>query len=315
MKLFEFEKYFPNEEACKDKFRVMREQQGVICPKCGCKHHYWITSKQMFQCAKCRYRQSLKANTILHGSKLPFRYWFISMHLLTATKHTFSAAELQRQLGHNRYQPIWELCHKLRDVMGQRDAEYQLKGSIELDEGFFTVERPESEKNVPLKRGRGSQAKSKVLVMAESKSTESKKHTIKKKVGFIKMVVIPDLTSDTITVEVINNINSDAELVTDDSTSYTKLNKHVKSHKSQVIPKKEVGKVLPWVHLAITNAKSLLTDTYHGIKREYLQSYLNEFCYKFNRRYYGEDVFYRLLSICTCNQSDFEHRIYNKNAA
>ncbi|KAA6306342.1 hypothetical protein EZS27_042003, partial [termite gut metagenome] len=67
--------------------------------------------------------------------------------------------------------------------------------------------------------------------------------------------------------------------------------------------------------IAISNSKSLLRDTYHGIKSEFLQEYLNEFCYKFNRRYFGEDMFDRLLEIGTTYRTDFEHRIYNKNAA
>jgi hypothetical protein len=48
----------------------------------------------------------LRANTVMHKSKLPFRYWFIAMHLLTSTKKSFSAKELQRQLGHKRYHPV-----------------------------------------------------------------------------------------------------------------------------------------------------------------------------------------------------------------
>lgn len=120
----------------------------------------------MFKCKKCGYRQSLRANTVMHGSKLPFKYWFIAMHLLTATKHSFSALKLQRQLGHKRYQPVWEMIHKLRSIMGMRDGKYTLKGDIEIDEGFFTTEIPSEEKDEPLKRGAGSQAKTKVLVIA-----------------------------------------------------------------------------------------------------------------------------------------------------
>ncbi|RRD68753.1 IS1595 family transposase, partial [Tannerella forsythia] len=68
----------------------------------------------------------------------------------------------------NRYHPIWHMVHKLRQAMGRRDDEYVLAGRIELDEGYFSTETPEAEKDKPLKRGRGSQRKSKVLVMAES---------------------------------------------------------------------------------------------------------------------------------------------------
>jgi hypothetical protein len=90
-------------------------------------------------------------------------------------KKSFSALEQQRQFGHNRYEPVWLMLHKLRDVMGQRDKEYQLTDVIDLDEGFFSTVTIDSEKTEPLKRGRGSQKKSKVLVMVESIPVEGVK--------------------------------------------------------------------------------------------------------------------------------------------
>lgn len=80
-----------------------------------------------------------------HG-KLLFRYWTAAMFLLTGTKKSFSTEEIRRQLGHKRYQSVWEMVCKLRDVMGKRDGRYRLTGSMELDEGFFTVEFQEEEK-------------------------------------------------------------------------------------------------------------------------------------------------------------------------
>jgi hypothetical protein len=104
----------------------------------------------------------------MHGSRLPFRYRFVAIHLLTSTKKSFSASELQRRLEHNTYNPIWAMLHKLRQVMGMCDARYQLSEVVEPDEGFFTTEIDEEEKDKPLKRGRGSRKKTKVLVMAGS---------------------------------------------------------------------------------------------------------------------------------------------------
>lgn len=74
------------------------------------------------------------------------RYWFIAIHLLTSTKKSFSVAKFQRQLGHKRYDPIWQLLHKLRTVMGKRDELYSLSGVIELNEGFFSTEISDNEK-------------------------------------------------------------------------------------------------------------------------------------------------------------------------
>ena len=105
----------------------------------------------------------------MQHSKLPFQYWFIAMHLLTSTKKSFSAKEVQRQLGHKRYEPIWYMLHKLRSVMGLRDDEYKLSDEVELDEGFFETVSIFRDKDEPLKRGRGSQRQTIVLVSIESK--------------------------------------------------------------------------------------------------------------------------------------------------
>lgn len=174
----------------------------------------------MFQCAKYGYRQSLRANTVMHGSKLPFRYWFIAMHLLTGTKHTFSALEMQRQLGHKRYQPIWELMHKLRAAIGEHDGKYTLNGDVEVDEGFFSSEM--DDKDAVLKRGAGSQAKTKVVVMAESTPSFPTKSAVKpKSVRHIKMVAIPDLKADTIDGVVTEAIDGDAVITSDATKSHT----------------------------------------------------------------------------------------------
>jgi transposase-like protein/predicted RNA-binding Zn-ribbon protein involved in translation (DUF1610 family) len=310
MNLISFTKQFPNEESCRQHLKEQREKQGIVCSKCGHIHHYWKKNRNEWQCKKCGHRTTLTSGTVMHGTKLPIMYWYIAMHLLTSTKKSFSALEMQRQLGHNRYQPIWELMHKLRNVMGQRDAEYQLCGSIELDEGFFSTQRDETEKGKPLKAGRGSQKKAKVLVMAESTPVEGSKMNIKKQVGHIKMVVIPNLKASTIDVEVIDNIKKESSLITDASSSYVHFKNLVGEHTSQVIAPKEVGKVLPWVHIVISNAKRLLLDIYHDVKSEFLQSYLNEFCYKFNRR--NMNCFERLMFACVGYQTEFKHISYRK---
>ncbi len=91
------------------------------------------------------------------------------MHLLTSTKKSFSAKEMQRQLGHKRYEPIWAMMHKIRLIMGLRDEHYQLTDEIELDEAYFETVNLEYKKKESLKRGKGSQRQATVLVMAESK--------------------------------------------------------------------------------------------------------------------------------------------------
>ena len=309
MNLINFIEEFPDELSCKDKFKEYRDQVGVLCIKCGGKDHYWKRDKDQYECKGCKHRTTLKSGTVMHKSKLPYRYWFITMHLLTSTKKGFSAKEIQRQLGHKRYAPIWHMVHKLRLAMGKREDEYILAGSIELDEGFFSTEIPDNKKQEPLKRGRGSQKKTKVLVMAESELVESpKKGKKKRRVGYLKMKVIDDLKKETINSHVKNLVNHATEITTDDSTSYVGLKDYIPKHNRQVIPKQKVGEVLPWVHITISNAKRQLLNSYHNIKPEFLQAYLDEFCYKFNRRYMNEALFGRLLLTSVSYKNEFRYK-------
>ena len=238
------------------------------------------------------------------------------MFLLTATKRAISAKEMQRQLGRKRYQPIWEMTHKLRDVMGRRDSAYKLHGDMEIDEGFFSTETFEGQKGFPLKRGRGSQRKTAVLVMAESGFPDvhsGKKRSTPKTVGHIKMEVLDGLKASTEIPRIKQTTDGKGHVTTDGSPTYKNLVKDgaACSHEAVVMNSKEkVGKVLPWVHIVISNAKRSILDTYHDIRAEFLQLYLNEFCYKFNRRYFGFRLFER-LELCACSyKADFRHRTY-----
>ncbi len=94
MKVFEFNKYFPDEATCRRSFKEMRDKQGVTCQHCGSHDVLWLENKQQYQCKHCRHRTTLRSGTVMHGSKLPFIYWFIAMHLLTATKKSISAARV-----------------------------------------------------------------------------------------------------------------------------------------------------------------------------------------------------------------------------
>lgn len=314
MNLVDFYRRFPNEESCVSYLKTKREEQGIVCPKCGCTHHYWKSYRNQWECKECGHRTGIKSGTVMHSSNLPLLTWFIAIHLVTSTKKSFSASELQRQLGIGCYQTVWEMLHKIRSVMGKRDSGYKLNGSMELDDAFFTISLDDNRKDKKLKRGRGSQKKAKVLVITESKDQDRKdnRKRIQKSVGHIKMIVLNDLKSNTLDNEVKKWIDRESDITTDDSKSYVNFKNIVRSHSSQVVEPKEIDKVLPWVHIVISNAKRQLLDIHHDIRPEFLQRYLDEFCYKFNRR--NLDVFERLMDSCMNSRSDFKHRIYKKVA-
>jgi hypothetical protein len=148
MNFLDFISQFPDEESCMQKLKTIRENEGVFCGRCSSKDYYWKSDKLQFECKHCKSRTTLRGGTIIHGSQLPLRYWFEAMHLLTSTRKSFSALELQRQLGYKYDEPIWAMLHKLRLAMGKRDSQYSLSSQIELDDGFFSAEvNPEKRKS------------------------------------------------------------------------------------------------------------------------------------------------------------------------
>ncbi|WP_270570314.1 IS1595 family transposase [Bacteroides eggerthii] len=314
MNILKFIQQFPNEASCIAYLKEQKEQSGIVCKRCGCKDRIWCPAKLSFKCRHCHSRQSLCSGGVMEHSKLPFHYWIAAMFLLTSIKKSFSTEELRRQLGHKCYQSIWEMVCKLRDVMGKRDDRHQLTAQVELDEGFFYIELPEEEKDKPLKRERGSQKKAKVLVMVKSSSSEKapKKGRSSKTVRHLKMQVISNLESEAITKIVKEQLETSVELTTDDSTSYIKFNEQVQSHQTVKADKNIIKTFLPWVHIAISNARRLLLGIHYKLKNEYFQYYLNEFCYKFNRRYLGEKIFDGLVAVAITYNTDFKSRTYNR---
>ncbi len=300
MRLLEFSKQFGGEEACKQYFKEFREKQGLKCSKCGCTNFHWIPSHDRWQCKECMKQISLRSGTLLEASKLPYHYWIYAIFLMVNTKKGISALEMQRQLGHKRYEPIWAMMHKIRQSMGNRDDRYQLDKIVEFDDAFVKTSSDYKEDDTYGKRkGRGTLSKTPIAMMAStskgSEKVQEKKNKKSTKLRFVKMKVIEDQTSESFEKVVATNVNESSTLVTDGFRSYSKLHKYVKKHLAEKIPGKDAEKKLPWVHTAVSNLKRELLGKYHNVKDDYLQSYLNEYCYKVNRRYFGEQLFERVM--------------------
>ena len=262
MKIKDFFKKFSDEASCKAHFKSERDKQRVVCKRCDHKEHYWLSTRGQYQCKRRKFRTTLRSGTLLHGSQLPYHYWYFAMMMLTCTKKSFSALEVQRQLGHRYYEPIWYMLHKIRYAMGKRDDNYKLHDEVEIDEGFFEIvpnkdEREEIAKELEsnqgkYKRGKGSQKQAKVLVMTESKSVEPHtkyKHKPSKKVKYIKMQLLEDLCKGTTNEQVEKAVDKRSSVVTDGANNYNDLQAKVDDHKATVIKdKKDTPKILPWVH-------------------------------------------------------------------
>ena len=297
MKLIEFSKRYGSEEKCMTAFRTYKETKGIVCKSCGSTDHYWNKRHVSHDCKNCGYRTTLRSGTVMEASKLPFHYWLQAIFMMTMTKKGISALEMQRQIGHKRYEPIWAMMHKIRAMMGLRDSNYDLSDVIELDDAFFKTHSDEDIANEKQKRGRGSQKQSKVLVMAkvDPKVGRPKKNKKSSAFRYVKMFVIPDSSSKTMFDAVVYNTGANVTIKSDAWRGFNSLKEIVCKHIKRAVLPTDAPKILPWVHTLISNAKRNFLGINHNIKNEYLQNYLNEFCYKTNRRYFKERLFERLM--------------------
>ena len=294
MNIINFINRFPDEASCIDFIKEQRSQQGVICKKCTGSRHYWLENKHSFQCASCGFRTSIRSGTVMENSNLPIRIWMMTITFITATKKGFSASELQKQLGMKRYEPVFRMYHKLRAVMGQRDDRYRLEDMVEYDEAYVG-KSTKAQVRSKLKRGRGTQKQSKVAVMAESTVLEDPESgKLNKSCRYFKMKKIKNLEAKTAQALIKEYIDSDSVLQTDKSTTFSDLSDCIDVHVREISGTKEGNFNLKWVHIAISNLKKHL-QTYHIISERMMQNYLDEFCYKLNRRYFGEKLFDRLI--------------------
>ncbi len=134
MNLSEFYRCFPDELTCSQILRCIREEAGIICKKCGSIEHYWKNDKKSFECKACNYRTSLKNGTIIENSNLPLKYWLTTIAYLNIIGEKISALKLQKELGHKRYEPIWSMLKKIKNISEADNFLYKITDYIQVDE-------------------------------------------------------------------------------------------------------------------------------------------------------------------------------------
>jgi hypothetical protein len=158
MNIIKFTECFPDESSFIAYFQEKRVKEGVICKNCFCSDHYWLHSKNMFQCKSCESRTGIQSDTMMENSNLSLKKWLIAITFISATKLGFSVLELQRQMEFSRYQTVLDLYHKIRAIMGKRDDKYSLEDMVEYHHAFVTKATDAHQKS-DLSRGRGSDQK------------------------------------------------------------------------------------------------------------------------------------------------------------
>jgi transposase-like protein len=283
MTFTKFQEKFDSETACNDHLFQLKWASGFCCPKCKHNEYSKITTRTLplYQCKQCSHQTTVIVGTIFEKTHTPLRKWFAVIYWEAQDKRGTSATFVARELEVS-YPTAWLMLHKIRKAMADRDAQYMLSGLVEIDDFYIGAPTENG------KRGRGTD-KNQVLVAL---SKNQKGHPL-----FVKMQVIEDMKKETVEEFVTKNIEFKSMLIADGHRTFPTLKDNY-TIEAKKFNAKEDPDHLKWIHTIISNLKSFVLGTFHGLDSRHLQQYLDEFCYRFNRRKFIGQGFNRLLDSC-----------------
>ena len=287
MSLPQFQQRFSSEEACLQAVYEARWPRGFICPRCNHDDGYRLSRRRVIQCCNCRKQTSITAGTIFHRTHFPLAQWFLIIYLVAQDKGGISAMRISKLLGLH-YATAWCILQKVRIAMGTRDENLKLAGYIELDEAFFGGRG----RNRVTQKVRVPRKKVQVLVMVEAEGYQA---------GNVVMKVIPNAIYQTIYDIVGEKVDCESfrsSFRTDGWQAHEAVLTHEHNLKMGHIPNSLQGKEMPCMSLVTSHAKRFLLGTYHQFCKTHLQRYLDEFCYRFNRRHRWSQLATRLVTAC-----------------
>ncbi len=280
--LMEFMEMFKTEDDCRKALYNHRWPEGFSCPRCSHKKAWTIKSRPLYECAACGYQVSVTAGTIFHRTRVGLKEWFLAIYLLASTKKPLSAAELARQLG-IAPQTAWTMRHKIMRAMARGEGELMLRGLVEMDESYIGGKRTGP-------RGRGAEGKTPVAVLAGERASGG--------LSLAHMQVVESAGGHCLSQAALRSIEAGSTIKTDGLGVYRRLAGLGYDHEPRVLGGSKAHELLPQVHLVISNFKRWILDVFHGVSAKHLQSYLDEFCYRLNRRYARTYLFRRVLNRC-----------------
>ncbi|MGB7553917.1 MAG: IS1595 family transposase [Candidatus Korobacteraceae bacterium] len=279
----QFRAEFPNDDTCLETIKEQRYPGGVtFCSDCGeDRKLYRIAGRPAYSCERGHHFYPL-AGTIFEKSTTALHIWFYAMYQMGSTRCGISAKQIQRETGVT-YKTAWRIFRQIRSLLSETDM--QLEGStVEMDESYFGAKRKRGEK-----KGRPAQGSRKQCVVGVVERT-----------GKGRVIAV---TSDNATKETLHGIAKEfvlpkSTVFTDEYASYNGLDRAGYEHRR--INHSEGVYVMGDVHTNTIEGfwslvKRGIGGVYHNVGKHYLQTYLNEYSFRYNRRESGNLIFHAIL--------------------
>ncbi|WP_339639363.1 IS1595 family transposase [uncultured Sulfitobacter sp.] len=278
----QFFQKFPTDEACLEHLFNVRFGQGHTCPKCEREAKWYrLQSEQAYSCQWCGHHIHPMVGSIFEKSRTPLQLWFYAIFLFTTSKHGVSGKELERQLGVT-YKTAWRMAKLIREHMAEVDGEAPLGGSgkvVEVDETF-----------VGGKTTGMDWRKRKTVVMG-----------MLERGGDVMLKVVPDQTRSSLIPHINANVSAGTEVHTDELSAYNKAipvdrytHKRVNHSQDEYVGPN--GETTNSIENFFGHLKRSLKGTHNNVSPKYLEAYVKEFEYRFNRRTTPEVMLDELLS-------------------
>lgn len=275
----DFEKDFPDDDACLEWLFKARYPKGAKCIKCDkVTNHYRIKDRPCYSCEFCGNHIYPMAGTIFEDTRFDhLRLWFKAVAYMAVTRCGISSRQLSRDLGVT-VKTGYRMWKQIRSVLSEGNGS-MFSGKVEIDETYVGGKKRG-------KRGRGSENKTVVFGMVERE-------------GRARGIVVPDVKAKTLVPQIEANVTKDTIIYTDDHLSYNRLASLGYDHKTVAHSKRVYvsGKDIHtnsiegfWSQL-----KRSINGTYHHVTAEHLQEYVDEYSFRYSHRNGTEPMFKTML--------------------
>ena len=272
----DFNKQFSSNEACYQYLIEKKWGNGFACSRCGCNDTSKGRTYYHRRCKRCNYDESVLANTIFHGMKMPILKAFHMIFRLTAKKKGMSTTELGAEVGVEQ-KTAWLFKRKIQVAMKQ-DNNDKLKGRVDVDEtmlGFHTSREH---------GGRNLEKREALMISAEILPDG--------RTGNMRMKHIENFKADTFKYALKDMVQATASIRADDYCSYNTLKQQ---GMNITIERSQNGKAFEEIHRQIMQFKNWLVGIHHRWSKEHLFAYADEYIFRFNRRNGRKNIFNAII--------------------